>query len=179
MVSVEFNLISLGDSEFWRLFRWCSERGATDFTVTTLGRYVDYSAELALWQQVRAALEEYEICEVERRIPEDCTWETRNVQVWELSPGSIEVLSSLRVGTRVPAAPRAGFESRPAGMPAPWVAVHHLCIYRDGKPMLALFEEQGEWVMVVVRRGELKAFRDEGFGPETAFYDNYFSDYYG
>jgi hypothetical protein len=177
-VAIEFSASELGIAGLWRLARWCHAAGADEFTISVLGIGGSGEDVMALWLEAEATLRPYRRGDATRWVPSLCAWEEQpSAELWDLHRESILALE--RIGLDRLFAPPTETPCRgDGGQTGARASVHHLCLYRDGKPMLALFEEQGAWVYVVLRRAEMDAFRAQSFGPESDFREDYFPEYF-
>lgn len=174
-ISVEILALSITTPEFWRLVRWCHTHGANEFTLSATGSGKDGSHVVALFERARKKIARFALEEDTRWAPLDSTWKVASRSLFKLTYESIAVLSSLGLDHHFFPGNGKGSGGRENGD----AELHYLCLYRETRPMLALFEEQGVSVNVILRREELESFHAGSFGPENAIHENYFPEYFG
>ena len=173
-VAIDLDMRTFKEAVFWRLVRWCERSGAMDFTV-----YV-YDVRGINWypgdpDSVLPSLSQYRLPPAARLRPYDCSWDFDLLTpLWELVPASIEKLEQTMISgfARLEARRRLG-EAYHRLLPTERTEVRHFCVYRDGLPMLGIFEEQGPELVVFLRPEEVRQFRDERFGSEVRVDYNY------
>ena len=126
---VRFNFrpsLTLSSALFWRIVDWCLREGANKFTLSVYGFNSVQSAQRR-FAQIKELLQPYECSAAKCRRPDGCVWkDVEETPLWRLTYESVEVLK------------RNGLFNSKARRLKKEVEVGDFCLYRDGRPMLAV-----------------------------------------
>jgi hypothetical protein len=173
---------TLDEHRFWRILEWCYKRGATEFYIRVAspsGLEDADKLDTLFWRTFL----KFKQPDQQRWVPSYCLWETEeSVNLWVLNDESLQELKRTAIGrlftpTSYYGVGIYGMSQSPSRQGG--VSLHHLCLYREGRPILGIFEEQWPELLVVLQRSELELFHAEGFGVEFELVEDYFPQYFG
>lgn len=156
--------------------------GASEFYVTVIG-YNEPEKVRRRYDALQQALLEFKLPSEKRWVPSLCLWETEDVvDLWVLSPASIERLKETGIGKLFSSGQQLMNEAETSSqfpLQQEEIGVHYLCLYRQGKPILAIFEEEFPELSLVLKRDEVTLFRTQNFGVDFEVIEDYYPDYFG
>ena len=177
MLGLLVNTFDLTPERFWRLVTWCQARGANEFYVTAWG--FDPERVEALGDDLRARLGSFAKDATRRIVPSHAMWECEEqATLWNLNADSIDALREVGIDRHFehqPSTSSVSFEDAVDAL-AQIAAPHHLCLYRRGIPMLAMGEEQGPELTLIVDRADLEDLEAHSIGVEYEVLQDYFPD---